>query len=100
MLTSDACIRFRSDGSAGVDASLRVSDRTFIHCCTYPADAPALAVRDQHVSVSISVRDRQKVTPADLDTARRLADAVAAYIAELERQLTEQGTAADEGEAA
>jgi hypothetical protein len=100
MLTSDAYVRFRSDGSAGVDASLRVSDRTFIHCCTYPADAPALAVRDQHVSVSISVPDRQKVTPADLDTARRLADAVAAYIAELERQLTEQGTAADEGEAA
>jgi hypothetical protein len=100
ILTSDACIRFRSDGSAGVDASLRVSDHTFIHCCTYPADAPILAVHDWHVSVSISVPDRQKVTPADLDTARRLADAVAAYIAELERQLTAQGTAADEGEAA
>ena len=100
MLTSDACIRFRSDGSAGVDASLRVSDRTFIHCCTYPADAPALAVHDRHVSVSVSVPDRHKVTPGDLDTARRLADAVAAYIAELERQLTEQGTAAGAGEAA
>jgi hypothetical protein len=100
MLTSDACIRFRSDGSAGVDASLRVSDRTFIHCCTYPADAPALAVRDQHVSVSISVPDRQKVTPADLDTAQRLADAVAAYIAELETRMAAQGPAADEGEAA
>ena len=100
MLTSDACVRFRSDGSAGVDASLRVSDRTFIHCCTYPDDAPALSVHDQHVSVSVSVPDRHKVTPGDLDTARRLADAVAAYIAELERQLTAQGTAADEGEAA
>ena len=100
MLTSDACIRFRSDGSAGVDASLRVSDRTFIHCCTYPADAPALAVHDRHVSVSVSVPDRHKVTPGDLDTARRLADAVAAYIVELERQLTAQGKAAGAGEAA
>ena len=44
--------------------------------------------------------NRHKVTPCDLDTARRLAAAVEAYIAELERQLTAQGTAADEGEAA
>jgi hypothetical protein len=100
MLTSDACVRFREDGPAGVDASLRISDRTFIHCCTYPAEAPALAVRDRHVLVSVSVPDRHKVTAGDLDTAWRLADAVAAYIAELERQLTAQGTAAGAGEAA
>jgi hypothetical protein len=67
MLTSDACVRFREDGPAGVDASLRISDRTFIHCCTYPAEAPALAVRDAHVLVSASVPDRHKVTPGDLD---------------------------------
>jgi hypothetical protein len=100
MLTSDACVRFREDGPAGIDASLRISDRTFIHCCTYPAEAPALAVRDRHVLVSVSVPDRHKVTPGDLDTARRLADAVAAYIAELEHRMAAQGTAADEGEAA
>ena len=100
MITSDAYIRFGPDGPAGVDASLRVSDRTLIHCCTYSAAAPILSVNDRHVSVSVSVPDRHKVTPGDLDTARRLADAVAAYIAELERQLTAQGTAADEGEAA
>jgi hypothetical protein len=100
MLTSDAYVRFSPDGPAGVDASLRVSDSTFIHCCTYPADAPILSVQDAHVSVSVSVPDRHKVTPGDLDTARRLADAVAAYIAELERRMTAQDTAADEGEAA
>ena len=100
MLTSDACIRFSPDGPASVDASLRISDRTFIHCCTYPAEAPALAVRDQHVLVSVSVPDRHKVTPGDLDSARRLAAAVAAYIAELEARMAAQGPVTDEGEAA
>ena len=100
ILASDACVRFSPDGPAGVDASLRISDRTFIHCCTYPAEAPALAVRDRHVSVSVSVPDRHKVTPSDLDTARRLAAAVSAYIAELETRMAAQDTAADEGEAA
>jgi hypothetical protein len=96
MLTSDAYVRFGPDGPAGVDASLRVSDSTFIHCCTYPADAPILSVQDRHVSVSVSVPDRHKVTPADLDTARRLADAVAAYIAELGARMAAQGTAAED----
>ena len=99
MLTSDAYVRFSPDGPAGVGASLRVSDSTFIHCCTYPADAPILSVQDRHVSVAVSVPDRHKVTPGDLDTARRLADAVAAYIAELEHRMAAQGPAA-EGEAA
>ena len=71
MLTSDAYVRFNPDGPAEVDASLRVSDSTFIHCCTYPTDAPILSVQDQHVSVSVSVPDRHKVTPGDLDTGER-----------------------------
>jgi len=99
VISSDAYVRFSSDGPAGVDASLRVSDRTFIHCCTYPADAPILSVKDAHVSVTVTVPDRQKVTSEDLGTARRLADAVAAYIAELETRMAAQGLPA-EGEAA
>jgi hypothetical protein len=100
MLASDACIRFRSDGSAGVDASLRISGGSYICCHTYPDDAPILSVQDRHVLVSVSVPDRHKITPGDLDTARRLADAVAAYIAELETRMAAQDPAADEGEAA
>jgi len=100
VITSDAYVRFSPDGPAGVDASLRISGGSYIYCHTYPDDPPILSVHDQHVTVSVTVPDRAKVTPADLDTARRLAAAVAAYIAELERQLTAQGTAADEGEAA
>jgi hypothetical protein len=48
----------------------------------------------------MTVPDRDKVTPGDLDTARKLADAVTAYIAELETRMAAQDTAADEGEAA
>ena len=100
MTSTSAYVLFSSDGPTEVDASLRVSDHTYIHCCTYPADAPILSVHDRHVSVSVTVPDRHKITPEDLDTARRLADAVAAYIAELETRMAAQGTAADEGEAA
>jgi hypothetical protein len=100
MTTSDAYVRFSPDGPAEVDASLRVSDRTYIYCHTYPDDPPILSVRDRHVSVSMTVPDRDKVIPGDLDTARRLAAAVAAYIAELETRMTAQDTAAVASEAA
>jgi hypothetical protein len=98
--TSDACIRFSSDGPAGVDASLRISGGSHIYCHTYPDDPPILSVHDRHVSVSVTVPDRHKIIPEDLDTARRLAAAVTAYIAELETRMAAQDTAADEGEAA
>jgi hypothetical protein len=77
-----------------VDASLRISGGSFIYCHTYPADPPILSVRDRHVSVTVTVPDSGRVTPEDLDTARRLADAVAAYIAELETRMTAQTGAA------
>jgi hypothetical protein len=97
MITSDAYVRF---GPAGVDASLRISGGSYIYCHTYPDDPPILSVRDRHVSVSMTVPDRHKITPEDLATARKLAAAVAAYIAELETRVATQDTAADQGEAA
>ena len=52
------------------------------------------------MSVRDTVPDSGRVTPQDLDTAQRLADAVAAYIAELETRMAVQDLATDEGEAA
>jgi hypothetical protein len=75
------------------------SGGSFIYCHTYPAAPPILSVKDRHVSVTVTVPDSSRATPEDLDTARRLADAVAAYIAELETRMAAQGPAA-EGEAA
>jgi hypothetical protein len=100
VITSDAYIRFSPDGPAGVDASLRISGGSFIYCHAYPDDPPILSVHDRHVSVSVTVPDRHQVTPEDLDTARKLNDAVAAYIAALETRMAAQSPAADEGEAA
>jgi hypothetical protein len=83
-----------------VDASLRISGGSHIYCHTYPDDPPILSVHDHHVSVSVTVPDRHKITPEDLDSAGRLAAAVTAYIAELEARMAAQGPAADEDEAA
>jgi hypothetical protein len=83
-----------------VDAALHLSGSSFIYCHAYPEAPPILSVRDRHVSVRVTVPDSARVTPEDLDTARRLAGAVAAYIAELETRMAVQGPAADEGEAA
>jgi hypothetical protein len=58
------------------------------------------ASKDRHVSVSVTVPDRYQVTSGELDTARRFADALMAYIVELERHVTARDTAAGEGVAA
>ena len=100
MISSDVYVRFSPDGPAGVDAGLHLSGSSFIYCHIYPDGPPILSVRDRHVSVRVTVPDSARVTPEDLDTARKLADAVAAYIAELEARIAAQDRAADEGEAA
>jgi hypothetical protein len=99
VIASDAYVRFGPDGPAGVDAGLHLSGSSFIYCHTYPDNPPILSVTDRHVSVRVTVPDSNCVTPEDLDTARRLAAAVAAYIAELEHRMGVQDPAA-EGEAA
>jgi hypothetical protein len=96
ILISDASVRFSPEGAAQVDASLRISGGTFIYCHTYQAEPPILSVKDRHVSVTVTVPDRDTITSGDLDTARRLADAVAAYIAELESRMAAQGPAAED----
>ena len=63
--------------------------------------APVLAVKDQHIDVSITVADRSQVTDEDLLMARVLAQAVAEYMAELEhRAAASPERAADPGNAA
>jgi hypothetical protein len=100
VIGSSAYVRFGPDGPAEVDASLHLTGSSFILCCTYDGEPPILSVKDRHVSVTVSVPDRHKVAPADLDAARRLAAAVAAYITDLERYVPTQDEAAGEGAAA
>jgi hypothetical protein len=86
MIPSTAHLHLRP-GSAQVDASFRLTGDSHICCYVYPDRPPILSVTDAHVSVSVTVPDAEAVTPADLDTARRLADAIVRYIADLERHL-------------
>jgi hypothetical protein len=63
--------------------------------------APVLAIKDQHIDVSITVADRSQVTDEDLLMARVLAEAAAEYVAELEHcAAAHPKRAADPGNAA
>ncbi len=93
MSDSTAYVNFRSGGVASVDASLRLTGRSHIQCCTYPDRPAILSVDDGHVTVSVTVPDCGQVTAGDLATARRLAVAVTQYVTDLEQRCATDGTA-------
>jgi hypothetical protein len=99
MTPSTAYIKLWPQGPGGVDASLRLTGNSHIQCCLYPDRPAILSITDAHVSVSVSPPDADAVTPADVATAKRLADALARYIADLEHRIPDQAPAAD-GQAA
>jgi len=82
-------IRLSPKGTIQVDAALRLSGDSFIACHTYTGNPPILHVEDAHVSVSIHVPDPKHVTAEDLVQVHRLADALAAYSAELETHVAD-----------
>jgi hypothetical protein len=95
MIPSTAHIWFTEDGSAQVEAALRLTASSHIRCCTYPDRPASVTVADGHMSVSLTVPDPAHVTVDDLETAVRLAEALADYITDLRRWMTAQGGAAD-----
>ncbi len=95
MIPSTAHIRFGPDGTARVEAALRLTPGSHIRCCTYD-DRPAIVtVNDGHVSVTLTVPDPAQVSVDDLDAAVRLAEALTEYIADLRRWMTAQEGAVD-----
>jgi hypothetical protein len=84
-------IRLSPKGTAQVDAFLRLTGDSFIACHTYPDHPPILHFEDAHVSVSVSVPNPITVTAGDVAQAHRLADALAAYIAELGTHVASPG---------
>jgi hypothetical protein len=84
-------IRLGPKGPIRVAAELRMSGDSFIACHTYSDHPPILQVEDEHVSVSIQVPDPRHVTADDLAQAHRLADALAAYLGELETHVAAPG---------
>jgi len=93
-LPTTTSIRVYPKGGIQVDAALRLSDDSFITCCIYTDAPPILHLEDAHVSVSVSPPDPKRVTADDVALAHRLADAVAAYIADLDKHVTAPATSA------
>ena len=85
-------IRLYPKGAIRVDAALRLTGDSFIACHIYTDNPPILSFEDEHVSVSISASDPRHVTAEDVAQAHRLADALAAYIAELDKHVATPGT--------
>jgi hypothetical protein len=89
-------IRLYPKGAVRVDAALRLTGDSWIACHIYTDNPPILSFEDEHVSVSISPGDPKHVTADDVAQAHRLADALAQYIAELDKHVTAPGKSEDE----
>jgi hypothetical protein len=88
-------IRLYPKGAIRVDAALRLTGDSWIGCHIYTDEPPILNFEDEHVSVTVSARDPKHVTADDVAQAHRLADAVARYIADLEKRVTTPGKSED-----
>jgi hypothetical protein len=97
-----AHITFRAEGAPGVAASVYLTGDTHIQCCRYDDRPPILALDDGPVKISVTVPDSANVTAEDLRSARRLSEAVSAYVADLEARWAahDSNDAAAEGVAA
>jgi len=87
MTATSASVRFGQNGVTEVESFVRLTGRTFIHCCIYDDIPPILTVKDAHVDISITVPGRDEVTADDVTFGRLLAGAVGQYVAELERRV-------------
>ena len=88
---TSASVWFGAGQAPEVDARLHPTDRTRMNCYLYPGSAPILAIDDAHVKVTLTVPESDKVTGQDVTVARELAEAVARYVAELERLASVSG---------
>jgi hypothetical protein len=88
-LPSTAYVRFGPDGATGVEISARLTSFNRIYCHLYDDTAPVVSVTGAHVHMSVSVPDPGRVTAQDVALGRELAEAVARYVAELERLATD-----------
>jgi hypothetical protein len=93
-------IRLYPKGGIRVDAALRLTGDSWISCHIYTDDPPILSFEDEHISVTVSVPDPKQVMADDVAQAHRLADAVARYIADLEKRVTTPPSTSAEGVAA
>ena len=88
VLTSNASVQFDPGGPAEISATVRLNGGSRLYCHLYEDSAPILSITDAHVRMSVSVPDPDHVTAEDVSFGRLLAEAVARYVAELEKLAT------------
>ncbi len=94
-MTATSEVRFGTNGETKVQSYVRLTDSTYIRCCTYPDAAPILTILDGAVDITITNPGRGEVTEDDVRFGRLLAEAVTRYAAELEKHAaTNPATAA------
>jgi hypothetical protein len=96
-MTATSEVRFGADGTAKVQSYVRLTDSTWIHCCTYDDHGPILTINDGPAEITITNPGQGEVTEEDVRFGRLLADAVNLYAAELEKHATRDSAAAAEG---
>ena len=84
-MTATSDIRFGADGATKVQSYVRLTDSTYIRCCTYEDAAPILTIQDGPAEITITNPGRGEVTEDDVRFGRMLAEAVNRYAAELEK---------------
>jgi hypothetical protein len=98
-MTATSEVRFGADGAVKVQSYVRLTDSTWIRCCTYADHGPILAIQDGPAEITITNPGRGEVTEDDVRFGRLLAEAVNRYAAELEKHAAKDpATAADPGE--
>ena len=96
-MSASAEVRFGPDGGFKVQSYVRLTGSTFIRCCTYPDEAPILAIQDGPADITITSPGQGEVTADDVRFGCLPAEAVARYAAELERLAPTDHPAADAG---
>jgi hypothetical protein len=89
-VASNVLVRFSADGRSRVDASLRPPPGSHIAFYPYGDEPPIVLISDDHLSVTITVPDRQHITQDDVHTARVLAMSFSNYAKELAQVLERQ----------
>jgi hypothetical protein len=84
-MTATSDVRFGADGATKVQSYVRLTDSTYIRCCTYEDEAPILTIQDGPAEITITNPGRGEVTEEDVRFGRQLAEAVNLYAAELEK---------------
>ena len=99
-MTATSEVRFSADGPARVQSYVRLTDSTWIRCCTYDDAAPILTIHDGPAEIAITNPGRGEVTEEDVRFGRELAEAANLYAAELEKHAVNDPTAAGADESA